>query len=146
MATFHLVLLIHAHQPVGNFDSVFEQVYQQSYLPFVEQLERHPAVRLGLHYSGCLLEWLEKHHPEFLVQLRQLVVRRQVEMVGGGYYEPILISIPPQDQTEQLRRMNDISGAPLRRNSDRRLAHRAGLGAAASVRAGLGGADLHAGG
>ena len=107
VATFHLVLLIHAHQPVGNFDSVVEQIYQQSYLPFIEQLERHPAVRLGLHYSGCLLEWLEEHHPEYLVRLRQLVVRRQVEMVGGGYYEPILISIPSHDQTEQLRRLND---------------------------------------
>jgi len=107
VATFHLVLLIHAHQPVGNFDSVFEQVYQQSYWPFLEQLERHPAVRLGLHYSGCLLEWIEQHHPEFLVRLRHLVERRQVEMVGGGYYEPILISIAPADQTEQLRRMND---------------------------------------
>jgi 4-alpha-glucanotransferase len=105
--TFHLVLLIHAHQPVGNFDSVFERVYQQSYLPFVEQLERHPAVRLGLHYSGCLLEWIEEHHPEYMEKLRQLVERRQVEMVGGGYYEPILVSIPPADQAEQLRRLND---------------------------------------
>ncbi len=107
MATFHLVLLIHAHQPAGNFDSVFEQVYQQSYLPFLEQLEKHPAVRLGLHYSGSLLEWIEHHHPEYFVRLRQLVERRQVELAGGGYYEPILISIPPPDQTEQLRRLND---------------------------------------
>jgi hypothetical protein len=104
---FHLVLLIHAHQPVGNFDSVFEEVYQKSYLPFVGQLERHPAVRLGLHYSGCLLEWLEGHHPEYMEKLRQLVVRRQVEMIGGGYYEPILVAIPPADQTEQLRRLSD---------------------------------------
>jgi alpha-amylase len=106
VATFHLVLLIHGHQPVGNFESVFEQVYQNSYLPFVEQLERHPGVRLGLHYSGCLLEWIERNHPEFFPKLRDLVVRRQVEMVGGGYFEPILVSIPPPDQAEQLRRMN----------------------------------------
>ena len=107
MSKFQLVLLIHAHQPVGNFDSVFEEVYQKSYLPFVEHLERHPAVRLGLHYSGCLLEWLETHHPEYFEKLRQLVARQQVEMVGGGYYEPILVSIPPADQTEQLRRLSD---------------------------------------
>ena len=107
MRNFHLVLLIHAHQPVGNFDSVIEQIYQQSYLPFVEQLERHPKVRMGLHFSGCLLEWIEERHPEFLVRLRMLVERRQVEMVGGGYYEPILVSIPFDDQTEQLRRLND---------------------------------------
>lgn len=107
MPKFHLALLIHAHQPVGNFDSVFEEVYQKSYLPFVGQLERHPAVRLGLHYSGCLLEWIEARHPEYIEMLRRLVERKQVEMVGGGYYEPILVSIPPADQTEQLRRMND---------------------------------------
>jgi hypothetical protein len=104
---FHLVLLIHAHQPVGNFDSVFEDVYQKSYLPFVEQIERHPGVRLGLHYSGGLLELIESHHPEYMEKLRQLVAKRQVEMVGGGFYEPILVSIPPEDQTEQLRRLND---------------------------------------
>jgi len=107
VSKFHLVLLIHAHQPVGNFDSVFEEVYQKAYLPFVQHLERHPGVRIGLHYSGCLLEWLEVRHPEYLAQLRQMVDRKQVEMVGGGYYEPILISIPRPDQTEQLKRLSD---------------------------------------
>ena len=38
MAKFQLVLLIHAHQPVGNFDDVFERSYAHSYLPFVEVL------------------------------------------------------------------------------------------------------------
>jgi alpha-amylase len=82
-----------------------EKVYSQSYLPFLEHLGRHPKIRLGLHYSGALLEWMEARHPEFLGQLGALVKRGQVEMVGGGYYEPILISIPPRDQAEQIRRM-----------------------------------------
>ena len=108
MPKFHLVLLIHSHQPVGNFDGVFEQTYQRSYLPFVQHLVRHPKVRLGLHYTGPLLEWFELRHPEFLdTTLRELVARGQVEMVGGGFYEPILISIPPEDQAEQLGRMSD---------------------------------------
>ncbi len=107
MPRFHLVLLIHGHQPVGNFDGVFEQVYQRSYLPFVECLTRHPAVRMGLHYTGPLLEWCEQHHPEFFDQLRELIARHQVELVGGGFYEPILVSIPPEDQLEQLHRMRD---------------------------------------
>ena len=107
MSKFHLVLLIHAHQPVGNFDAVFEKIYQCSYLPFLECLERHPNVRLGLHYSGPLLEWLEKRHPEFLERLREMVGCAQVEMVGGGFFEPILISLPPEDQAEQLRTMSD---------------------------------------
>jgi len=75
---FHLALLIHAHQPVGNFDSVFERTYRQSYLPFVECLARHPGVRIGLHYSGPLLEWLSAAHPEYFAQLADLAARGQI--------------------------------------------------------------------
>lgn len=107
MAKFHLVLLIHAHQPVGNFEEVFERAYAASYRPFVELLLRHPAIRVGLHYSGPLLEWMEQAHPEFFDWLREMVDRGQAELVGGGFYEPILISIPPADRVEQLKRLAD---------------------------------------
>lgn len=107
MSKFRLVLLIHSHQPVGNFDGVFEQIYNLCYLPFVECLQRHPSVRMGLHYSGPLLEWIEGHHPEFFGHLREMAGRGQIEMVGGGFYEPILISIPPEDQAQQLLIMRD---------------------------------------
>lgn len=107
MTKFSLVLLIHGHQPVGNFDPVLEQTYQRSYLPFVECLLRHPGVRLGLHYSGPLLEWCEQRHPEFFESLRKLTSRGQVELIGGGFYEPILVSIPPEDQLLQIRLMRE---------------------------------------
>jgi 4-alpha-glucanotransferase len=104
---FQLVLLIHAHQPVGNFEDVFESSYAKSYLPFLETLARHPSVRMGLHYSGSLLEWLERAHPEYFGLLRELVGRGQVEIVGGGFYEPILIAIPTEDRREQIHRLAD---------------------------------------
>jgi len=103
--TFHLALLIHAHQPCGNFEHVLEKAYDDSYLPFLERLEEHPDVRLGLHYSGPLLTWIEKHRPEYFDRLRKLVQSGQVELVGGGFYEPILVSIPPEDQLEQITRL-----------------------------------------
>jgi 4-alpha-glucanotransferase len=104
---FQLVLVIHAHQPVGNFENVLERAYKQSYLPFVEILARHRAIRLGLHYSGSLLEWLERAHPEYFELLRGLVKRGQVEIVGGGFYEPILVTIPAEDCREQIVRLAD---------------------------------------
>ena len=106
-AKLHLVLLVHAHQPVGNFGAVFEQTYARCYLPFVEVLERHPQIHVGLHYSGPLLTWIEAHHPEYFEKLRALVKSGRVEMIGGGFYEPILISIPPADQHEQVTRLAD---------------------------------------
>jgi alpha-amylase len=102
---FHLTLLIHAHQPCGNFEHVLEKAYDSSYLPFIEHLEKHPKVHLGLHYSGPLLTWIEKHRPEYFARLKELVQAGHVELVGGGFYEPILVSIPPEDQYEQITRL-----------------------------------------
>jgi hypothetical protein len=103
---FHLALLIHAHQPCGNFDHVLEKSYDTSYLPFIEHLERHPGVHVGLHYSGPLLTWIEEHRPEYFTRLKTMVQRSQVELVGGGFYEPILVSIPTEDQLEQITRLS----------------------------------------
>ncbi len=108
MQKFSLVLLIHAHQPVGNFGDVMERTYERSYLPFIECVTRHPRIRLGLHYSGPLLEWLAEKHPEYIQRIAELVARGQVEIAGGGFYEPILIAIPHQDQLEQLARLSDF--------------------------------------
>ena len=107
MSKVSLAFVIHSHQPVGNFDHVIEDAYQKSYAPFVGALHRHPRIRLSLHFSGVLLEWLEKRHSEFFQQLRELAQRGQIELLGGGYYEPILPAIPDADKTAQLRKMAD---------------------------------------
>jgi hypothetical protein len=36
------------------------------------------------------------------------VARGQVELVGGGFYEPILIAIPHEDRIEQIRRLSQF--------------------------------------
>jgi alpha-amylase/alpha-mannosidase (GH57 family) len=106
-SSIHLGLVLHNHQPVGNFPWVMQQVYEESYLPMIEALERHPKVRLGLHYTGSLLDWIDEAHPEFLQRIAVLVRRNQVEVVSGGYYEPILPSIPDVDKIAQIRRLTE---------------------------------------
>lgn len=102
-----LSLAIHNHQPVGNFSSVFEAAHRQAYLPMLEALERHSRIRVALHYSGSLLDWLEDAHPEFLPRVRALVTRGQVELMTGGYYEPILAIIPDRDKDGQVRKLTE---------------------------------------
>ena len=100
-----LALAIHNHQPVGNFGWVFADVYEQAYAPMLDALERHPSVRMSLHYTGALIEWLRAERPQFLDKVRTLVASGQVELMGGGYYEPVLASIPDGDRIGQLERM-----------------------------------------
>jgi len=102
-----LALAIHNHQPVGNFGWVFADVYEAAYLPMLDALERHPGVRVGLHYTGPLLEWLRAERPDFVARLRALVARGQVELLGGGMFEPVLASLPERDRIAQLTRMAD---------------------------------------
>ncbi|RPI80934.1 MAG: alpha-amylase, partial [Planctomycetaceae bacterium] len=97
-----LVLALHNHQPIGNFDGVFEAAYQESYAPFLDMLAEFPEVPISLHTSGSLLEWLLAHHPEYIDRVRTLVERGQVEIVGGPFYEPILATIPRRDRIGQI--------------------------------------------
>jgi alpha-amylase len=102
-----LALALHNHQPVGNFGWVFAEVYERAYEPMLAALERHPAVRLSLHYTGPLLDWLVAERPEAIDRLRALAERGQVEILGGGFYEPVLASLPERDRLGQLVRMGD---------------------------------------
>jgi alpha-amylase len=102
-----LALVFHNHQPVGNFGWVIAEVFEQAYRPLVELLSRHPSVRCALHYSGPLLEWIDRERPGFVDLLRALVERGQVELLGGGWFEPILVALPERDRAAQLGRMAD---------------------------------------
>lgn len=105
MRKLTLSLVVHNHQPVGNFDFVFEEATRRAYDPILDLLERHPAVRISLHYTGPLYDWLSVHRPAHLERLRRLVARGQVELLTGAYYEPILVAIPDADKVGQIRRM-----------------------------------------
>jgi alpha-amylase len=102
-----LTLILHDHQPVGNFDSVLRQAYDEAYAPFLAFLESRPALRLAFHHSGPLLQWLALHQADYLRRLRVLVDRGQVELWGGGFFEPILPAIAEVDRRGQIRAMAD---------------------------------------
>jgi alpha-amylase len=98
------VLVFHNHQPTGNFENVFEQAYQDSYRPFLDVFSRYESLKLCLHTSGSLIEWLDARHPEYLDRLADLVACGRIEIVGGPFYEPILAMIPSRDRIGQIRR------------------------------------------
>ncbi|MBI4365062.1 MAG: DUF1926 domain-containing protein [Candidatus Latescibacteria bacterium] len=102
-----LAVVIHNHQPVGNFDSVFSDATERAYRPFLDALARHPGVRIAMHWSGSLLEWLERGAPGLLDRLGELSARGQVELLSGAFYEPILPAIPSWDRRGQIERMNE---------------------------------------
>ncbi|TVQ37960.1 MAG: DUF1926 domain-containing protein [Spirochaetaceae bacterium] len=92
-------------QPTGIDDCDIEDVYQRAYKPFLRAVYNQPQLPVTLHYSGHLLQWLDRHHSEFTDVLSEMGQRRQVELLGGAFYEPVLALIPRPDRLGQIERM-----------------------------------------
>lgn len=107
MKTINLILGNHNHQPVGNFGFVFESTYQKAYKPFLDMLEKYKDIKFNFHYTGSLLSWIEKNHPEHIEKLKNLAKEKRIEIQSGGFYEPIMPSIPDRDKDIQIKKLND---------------------------------------
>jgi len=107
MKTINTVFAVHNHQPIGNFDHVFEEAFQHSYKPFLDVIARHPGIKITQHWTGILLEWLVKHHPEIIEKMKEMVKRGQLELLTGAYYEAILSVIPEPDRIGQISKLSD---------------------------------------
>ena len=106
MEKIKFIIILHNHQPVGNFDWVFSDAARDAYIPFLDVLARHPGIKVGLHNTGPLLEWYEANRPEYLDRLTDSVKNGRVEIIGGAFYEPILSILPDRDKIGQIQMMN----------------------------------------
>ena len=98
----NLILGSYAHIPHGAPDQEFENIYNSLLKPFISNLYKYPHIQVALHYSGVLLYWIERSHPELFMLIEDMVSRRQAEMLGGGFYEPMLPLISGQDKIGQI--------------------------------------------
>ncbi|MGC2425225.1 MAG: alpha-amylase/4-alpha-glucanotransferase domain-containing protein [Nitrospirota bacterium] len=106
MKKIKFVFAIHNHQPVGNFDHIAEEAYHNAYLPLVEAVREVPWFKINLHFTGSLLEWMLKSHPDFIKTVASMVESGQAEVMGGGFYEPILALLPDEDKLGQIRKLS----------------------------------------
>ncbi len=102
------LLGIHNHQPIGNFPEIFEMGYRKAYYPFLEVMKEYPDIKWSLHLSGILWDFIIEKHPEYVEDVKKMVERGQLELLSGGYYEPILAVIPDRDKLSQIKKLNDF--------------------------------------
>src|SRR6266511_3289578 len=107
MDPVRFVFGVHLHQPVGNFDHVFEEHLRDVYRPLVERLAERRFFPFTLHISGPLLEWLEAHDAAYLDLIGRLAADGHVELLLAGFYEPVLASLVPADRVEQVAWMRE---------------------------------------
>ncbi len=102
MNRIKLIFGTYNSQPVGSTQDQLETVYKNSYRPYLKLLYAYPKVKAVIHYSGNLLEWFTDKHPEIVLLMNEMIKRRQIELLGGPYYNPILSIIPNKDRISQI--------------------------------------------
>jgi len=101
-----LLFGIHCHQPIDNFDNVVLEIIEKSYKPFFKVLEEFPNFKCSVHFSGWILEFIQKNDPELFTLMQKL--SSQIEFFTGGYYEPILASISSRDRVAQIQKLSQF--------------------------------------
>lgn len=94
--------------PIHATEDELESYYLAAVKPFVTVAYRFPDVPLTLFFSGPLLDWLRDRHSEYLTVLTEMIKRKQVEVLGGGYYSPLLPLIPPTDRLGQIEELTTL--------------------------------------
>jgi alpha-amylase len=97
---------VHNHQPIGNFEGVLRETTERAYRPFFERLRARPEVRTTVHCTGSLLAWLREHERTTFDLLGTVVADGRVELLTGGFYEPILAILPDSDKRGQIERLS----------------------------------------
>ncbi len=108
MNALRFLFAVHNHQPVGNFESVFERAFEDCYEPFLERVERRTNFKFCLHFSGPLWEHMANRRQACWDLVKTMAGRGQVELLSGGFYEPVLSVIPERDRIGQVRLMNEF--------------------------------------
>ena len=98
----NLILCFSGHLASGTGDAEFEALYNRDIKPLISALDKFPRINMALHYSGVLLHWIERRHPELFMLLEDLLSRKQAEFLGGGFYDPMLPLLPPADKIGQI--------------------------------------------
>ena len=86
MAILNLNLELYSGSTNFNSVSEYKMIYDNYYKPLVSFLYANPDFLFSFYFSGPEFEYIKKKNPEFLEILKKLVDRKQVELIGGGFY------------------------------------------------------------
>lgn len=101
-----LLLGLHCHQPVDNFDYVVVEAINKAYKPFFQTLSHFEDAKVSVHFSGWLLDFIRLNAPDLFGLLQDLSSKGAIEFLTGGFYEPILCSIPSKDRKKQIQKLS----------------------------------------
>lgn len=79
-----------------------EELYKTVYKRLMAFLYDQNDFPFTFFFPGLLLEWFQKNHKEILSILGELIDKKQIEILGGGFYNPQFPLLLPVDRLGQI--------------------------------------------
>ena len=99
-----------------NSTEELEKEYQKLYKPLVKFLFSNPEFHFTFYFTGPAIQFYKKKKSEFITILKQLSERNQIEILGGGFYDPVLPLLYTADRNGQL----DLLSSEIRQTIGKR--------------------------
>ncbi|WP_294429955.1 alpha-amylase/4-alpha-glucanotransferase domain-containing protein [uncultured Treponema sp.] len=111
MKVLNICFYITGRASILSHHEEFEEKYQNIYKNMVSFLFEEPDSHFSLSFSGPLVSWIDREHSEFTQLISKLIGKKQTEIIGSGYYNPVFPLLFPQDRSGQI----DLMTAECRR-------------------------------
>jgi alpha-amylase len=95
-------------QPLTATDAEMAQATRSCYVPLLDALEQAENVRLTLHFSGHLLDYMARRQEGFMLRLKALMKRGQIEILGGLFYGGMPGLVPEADLRGQIEMASEF--------------------------------------
>jgi len=102
MGSIYVSFIVKSVPVFTESTEVLEKNFQTIYKPVLKYLYSHPSFPMSFAFSGSQIQFFKKRKNELITILRELTDRKQVEILGGGYNDPLLPLLNSADRNGQI--------------------------------------------
>ncbi len=102
MGSIYVSFIVKSVSVFTESTEVLEKNFQTIYKPVLKYLYSHPSFPMSFAFSGSQIQFFKKRKNELITILRELTDRKQVEILGGGYNDPLLPLLNSADRNGQI--------------------------------------------
>ncbi|GMO54289.1 MAG: DUF1926 domain-containing protein [Termitinemataceae bacterium] len=98
----NIILGFHFHLPYGTRAEEYNELYEKRIKVLLSALFQYQDLPALIHFSGNVLYHIEREYPEMFMMLIDMIKRKQIELLSGGFYEPMMSLLQTKDRISQI--------------------------------------------
>ena len=102
MGSIYVSFIVKSVSVCTENTELFDKSFQTLYKPIIKYLYSNPSFPLSFAFSGPQIQYFKKRRSELIKIIREMVDRKQVEIIGGAYNDSLLPLLNSVDRNGQI--------------------------------------------